>query len=99
MTKDPKQTCLGFFFFGLFWVSLAFLAGAPFSYLLYGLMNEMALDNSHDIFLDGDHFCRISNLARKIKLVRRGVLGGVPPRREGARKTRPFSRLRDLGRG
>ena len=38
-----------------------------FSYLVYGLMNEMALDNSHDIFLDGDHICRIGNIAKKVR--------------------------------
>ena len=46
-------------------------AATPFSYLVYGLMNEMALDNSHDIFLDGDHICRIGNIA---KTVRQAVL-------------------------
>ena len=30
-------------------------------------MNEMALDNSHDIFLDGDHICRIGNIAKKVR--------------------------------
>ena len=59
-------------------------------YLLYGLMNEMALDNSHDIFLDGDHICRISNLARKIRQKRKRGFRGGAPRRGGARKTRPF---------
>ncbi len=42
-------------------------AATPFSYLVYGLMNEMALDNSHDIFLDGDHICRIGNIAKKVR--------------------------------
>lgn len=27
----------------------------------------MALDNSHDIFLDGDHICRIGNIAKKVR--------------------------------
>lgn len=30
-------------------------------------MNEMALNNSHDIFLDGDHICRIGNIAKKVR--------------------------------
>ena len=30
-------------------------------------MNEMSLDNSHDIFLDGDHICRIGNIAKKVR--------------------------------
>ena len=33
----------------------------------YTKFNEMALDNSHDIFLDGDHICRIGNIAKKVR--------------------------------
>ena len=30
-------------------------------------MNEMALNSSHDIYLDGDHICRIGNIAKKVR--------------------------------
>ena len=38
-----------------------------FPIIVYGLMNEMSLDKSHDIFLDGDHICRIGNIAKKVR--------------------------------
>lgn len=30
-------------------------------------MNEMALNSSHDIFLDGDHIARIHSMAKKVR--------------------------------